>query len=495
MTSFSIISQFGQFRHHWRALSRPGAAKKRSDLHHLARHPEQLPRFVRESPLAMRYLQLLGPLAWDQFPERNLLLKKGFAPVPYAPFVAACLVKLDQHIVYMSQLRQYLVDHPALVWLLGFPLVPAPKFSWGFDVEASLPTSRHLTRMLREIPNRVLQFLLDSSVALLQAELHQIGLILGQAISLDTKHILAYVQENNPKAYVKVSDRLNKTRQPKGDPDCKLGCKRKRNQPPADDDPAATSSAKQTRRTTNFSANDEYFWGYASGVVATKMPDWGEFVLAELTLTFDQPDVAYFYPLMAQVERRLGFRPKYAAFDAAFDAFYIYEYFHSDEHDGFAAVPLTGRGGTRLFDQQGWPLCQAGLPMPLKSTFWSKATLFEHERGRYVCPLRYPNPTNQTCSIQHKQWPKGGCISTLPTSIGTRLRYQLDRHSHAYKQVYKQRTANERINSQAEALGIERPKLRNLQAIANQNSLIYILINLRALHRIRKQQAERSSQI
>ncbi|MBU0512158.1 MAG: hypothetical protein KJ638_10740, partial [Chloroflexi bacterium] len=81
-------------------------------------------------------------------------------------------------------------------------------------------------------------------------------------------------------------------------------------------------------------------------------------------------------------------------------------------------------------------------------------------------------------------------ISTLPTSIGARIRYQLDRDSLAYKNVYKQRTASERINSQAVELGIERPKLRNGQAIANQNTLIYVLINLRALHRVRRKKAE-----
>ena len=41
----------------------------------------------------------------------------------------------------------------------------------------------------------------------------------------------------------------------------------------------------------------------------------------------------------------------------------------------------------------------------------------------------------------------------------------------------------ERINSQAEALAIIRPKLRNGRAIANRNTLIYVLINLRALAR------------
>jgi hypothetical protein len=333
----------------------------------------------------------------------------------------------------------------------------------------------------------VLQFLLDSSVTLLQTEFKQLDLTLGEASALDTKHIVADVIENNPKAYVKTSDRLDKTRQPKGDPDCKLGCKRKRNQPPSEED---APSSNKARRTTNLSPNDEYFWGYASGVVATKVADWGEFVLAELTLPFDQPDVAYFYPLLAHVERRLGFRPNYAAFDA----FYVYEYFFSPDQDGFAAVPLTGRGGTdRRFDDQGWPICQARLPMPLKYTFQSKVTLFEHQRGRYVCPLLFPEKTGSACPVNHKQWTKGGCISTLPTSIGTRLRYQLDRQNQAYKHLYKQRTATERINSQAEALGIERPKLRNLQAIANQNTLIYVLINLRAWHRIRYKRSDRQN--
>ena len=64
----------------------------------------------------------------------------------------------------------------------------------------------------------------------------------------------------------------------------------------------------------------------------------------------------------------------------------------------------------------------------------------------------------------------------------------------AYKQVYKQRTATERINSQAIALGIERPRLRNGQAIANQNTLIYVLINLRALHRVRRKKATQADQ-
>ena len=46
-----------------------------------------------------------------------------------------------------------------------------------------------------------------------------------------------------------------------------------------------------------------------------------------------------------------------------------------------------------------------------------------------------------------------------------------------------------RINALAKELGIERPKLRNGAAIANQNTLICVLLNLRALQRVRKRKA------
>ena len=213
-------------------------------------------------------------------------------------------------------------------------------------------------------------------------------------------------------------------------------------------------------------------------------------MLAEYTQPFNCPDVSYFFPLMQATTRRLGFHPQYGAFDAAFDTWYVHADFHSEEHDGFAAVPLADRGPRRFtFDEQGRPHCQAGLAMPLRSTFWSKTSMVPHEKGRYRCPLLQQNTSGTVCPITHAKWASGGCSTTIPTSIGARLRHQLDRESPEYKKIYKQRTATERINSQAVALGIERPKIRNGHAIANQNTLIYILINLRALQRVTHKKA------
>jgi hypothetical protein len=198
---------------------------------------------------------------------------------------------------------------------------------------------------------------------------------------------------------------------------------------------------------------------------------------------------------MTDTERRLGFRPCFGAFDAAFDAWYVYAHFHHPDQPwqkAFAAVPFNQRGVQRKsFSPEGLPLCDAGLPMPIVSTYVRRTGLFPQENGRYVCPLRFPVECAQTCPIQHRNWARRGCITKLPTSVGARLRYQIDRQSAVYKAVYRQRTATERINAQAKELGIQRPRLRNQHAITNQNTLIYVLINLRALHRVRCSELER----
>jgi hypothetical protein len=447
------------------------------------------PKYVRESQAAMKYLHLFERLDWDRFPDRpDQRFSPDCPPISLISFIIAYLIKIDRRMAYMSELHTYLCENPALIWLLGFPLQPSNDFSWGFDPQASLPSHRHLSRLLRTIPNASLQFLLDETIRLIQTELTSEGLF-GDCISLDTKHIIAWVKENNPKAY--VSDRYDKTKQPIGDSDCRLGCKRKHNQRKGKGTIENLPTPTKNSIPAAHLEIGEYYWGYGSGVVATKVAEWGEFVLAELTQPFDQADVSYFHPLMQQVERRLGRKPHYGAFDAAYDAFYVYEYFA--DASGFAAVPFVERGGKgkKSFGEDGSPLCAAGFPMFLRYNFQKKSALIPHERSRFVCPLRFPKHSADTCPVDHKNWAKQGCVSTIASSPGSRLRYQIDRESQTYKDVYKQRTATERVNSRAVDLGIERPRLRNGAAVANHNTLTYVLINLHALQRISQRQAER----
>jgi hypothetical protein len=496
MTGNSIVVHLHHFGRWLWPRSAPPPPAHVYDLNYFWRHPSSLPTYVTEAADAQRLLALLGPLDWSSLPERNLVRNWGQPTVPYAAFVAACLIKLNEGKRSMGELRQYLVEHPAVLWLCGFP----PKVTaqsrharHGFDADASLPTARHFTRLLRRLPNAVLQTLLADSVRLILDELQVLNIEAGDIVAIDTKHIIAWVKENNHKAY--VPDRYDKTRQPRGDPDCRLGCKRQHNQT---NRPPATASAPPTTsptpRTNPVPAAGlgvgEYYWGYGSGVVVVPVPGYGDFVLAELTQPFDQADVSYFFPLMDQVEQRLGHKPRCGALDAAFDAWYVYAYFHDPAApDAFAAVPFAEKGGykagQRRFTPAGLPLCAAGLPMPLKFTFINRAqTIGAAEWGRYVCPLLHPTPTGQPCPIQHKNFAKHGCTAQMSTSIGARLRYSLDRHSDQYKRIYAHRTAVERINSQAVALGIERPHFRNGCAIANINTLTYLLINLRFLRRL-----------
>ena len=59
----------------------------------------------------------------------------------------------------------------------------------------------------------------------------------------------------------------------------------------------------------------------------------------------------------------------------------------------------------------------------------------------------------------------------------------MDRDAPLYHAVYVKRTSCERINCQAQALGIERPKVRNGRSVANLNTLTYLIMNVRALQK------------
>ena len=158
------------------------AQAKRPNLQGAFHNPSKLPAFVLECPSAMRTLDLLGPLDWAGFPERNLIRNWGKVVVPHAAFSAACLLKLNEHLVSMGDLHQYLLEHPAFIWLLGFPITPSLRHPCGFDPHNSLPTERHLTRMLRETSNLSMQFLFEDSIRLLLGYFASQGIHAGECI-------------------------------------------------------------------------------------------------------------------------------------------------------------------------------------------------------------------------------------------------------------------------------------------------------------------------
>src|SRR5258708_11384677 len=187
-------------------------------------------------------------LDWTAVPERaKRRAWPGPRTHPRSAYIKALLVKLKEGKPYISELRRYLVQHPVLVLLVGFVPEREAAQPYGFNVETTVPCERWLRAWQQHLDNAWLQSLLAGTVHALQAEIPG----LGETVATDVKHIFAWVQQNNPKAY--VSQRFDPARQPRGDRDCRLGVKRRHNQ----DEPDGTSQA-----------HTDYVWGYGTGLAS-----------------------------------------------------------------------------------------------------------------------------------------------------------------------------------------------------------------------------------
>jgi len=411
-------------------------------------------------PVVRRYRAFFALLEWSQVTERDAERRwPGRLPHPRVAYVKALLVKLCEQKAYITDLRRFLVDHPALVLELGFHPKVTPTEPAGFDPERTVPCARWLRHQQQHLEHGLLRALLAGTVRTLQTEIPG----LGTTVAVDVKHIYAWVQENNPKAY--VTHRHDPERQPHGDLDCRLGVKR---------------STNQERPDGSTTVRKEFVWGYGTGLISATDPWYGDVVLAEWTQPFNEHDVTYYHPLHQQASTTLGGPPTNVAADAAFDAWHVYQ--TCVPTGGIAAIPLNLRGqAPPSRDAQGQPRCARGLTMVPRRQF-------THEDGyrvqRFACPLLFPIPTGQPCD--DPRFRSGdGCVHGINLEPGGLMRATLDRQSDAFKAIYRQRTSAERINSQATALGIERPKVRNAQSVHRLNTLAYIVINARALERVR----------
>lgn len=407
-------------------------------------------------PLILDYRAFFSLLDWSMIEQWEAEhATRGRPSHPESAYLKAFLIRIREGMLYTTQLRRFLLRHPLLVIELGFRLVLDPNKPYGFDVEQTLPCEYWLRQKLRTFDRSLLQALLHSTVRALQEEIPG----LGETVAFDVKHIYAWVQENNERTY--VTDRYDKTRQPKGDPDCRLGVKRSTNQEQSD------GSTKEKK---------ELLWGYGTGVAASIVAEYGAVVLAEYTQPFNANDITFFRPLYHQSVLALHQFPTNVVGDAAYDAWYVYE--AAARHGGIAAVPLRQSPKTpfeRLAD--GTPLCPLGLPM-------HPTTQFQHTNGfraqRFQCPLLFPQATDETC--EHEQFAKGkGCVKDINVELGGIQRVTLDRDGPLFHALYNQRSGCERVNALAKEKGIERPRVRNALSVANLNSLIYLVVNVQVL--------------
>lgn len=424
----------------------------------ISQHFDQptLSKMIDADAIVQRYRTLFALFDWSPI-DAPAQRGPGKPAHPQSAYLKAALVRINEHLGSTPRWRAYLLDHPLLVLELGFRPHLDFRQAYGFDPHKTLPSVRWLNEWLRTVDPRLLADLFEQSVQALCAEIPG----LGEVVAYDVKHIYANVRENNPR--VSMQDRYCKDRQPKGDRDCRVGVKKSTNLELPD------GSKKVVK---------EYLWGYGSGVAAAMVPGYGTAVLAENTQPFNENDIAHFAPLYLQTIALLGVFPLHISADAAFDAWFVYQ--SCALRGGMAAIPKNQHAHPVFVrDPDGVPRCPAGLRM-------HPTYQFAHTNGyraqRYRCPLLYPARTGQHCD--HEQFAKGkGCVKDCNIEAGGLMRVTLDRDSPLYKAVYTQRTCCERINSQAKNLGIERPKARNIRSIRRLNTLIYLSINARLLHK------------
>ena len=416
---------------------------------------------IEHDPVVLHYKELFGSLNFSLLPEA----KYGPQGNSIEVYVKTFLVMIEEGIESSEKLRLFLVRHPALVVFLGFKLKGISKdLPFGFHIEETVPTARHLRRKLQEIHNSHLKLLLHDTIN----KLDELKLLNGIA-AMDTKEIWAFVKENNPKQYVK--DRYKKQNIPSGDRTCALGAK-----PSSNKDKNGKKKAR-------------YFWGYKSGAIFSQT-QYGVACLSEDTCPANKPDVKFFFPLIWSLAS-LGINVKVFLADAAFDAWYVYA--AVDALDAKAYIPINTRGHKILkqeFGPNGRPVCQKGLEMDNGGKWFDKQKGYHRQKA--TCPLVNPRTgkkkkkhENTHCDILNSK-PKG-CTRVINLDDPDNLRFAMDRQSKHFKDTYKQRTLAERGFSILKSYGMENPMQRNINSVSNLVTLAYCLMNNKVIMKAEKE--------
>jgi hypothetical protein len=320
-------------------------------------------QLLTHDPVVADYRALFSLFDWSlvqQWQEQRS--SRGRPPHPESAYLKAFLIRLNEGLIYTSQLRDYLVKHPLLVIELGFHLELDPLAPYGFDVEHTLPCRFWLGQKLRQFDHSLLQALLHATVAALQEEIAG----LGETVAFDVKHISAWVKENNERVYVK--DRYNKEQQLAGDPVSRLGVKRSSNQEQPD-------GTRHARKKSTCGATAQVW--LLPPHLTMGMWCWPNTPHPE-----SENDITDYRPLYQQAVVALNQFPTHVTADAAFDAWYVYE--DAVRLGGIAAVPLNQHGHPVYErDADGVPRCPIGLRMP-------PTYQFDHTYGYRAKPLLLP---------------------------------------------------------------------------------------------------------
>jgi hypothetical protein len=391
-----------------------------------------LQHFLDHDPLVQRYQRL-----WNVF-DFAFLPSLPSSWIPLEAYLKAYIVMVDQKIQTFTRLRQFLLDHPALILSIGF----RPKEHCTHQArspqawEQIIPSDRYLREKIQGMDHAFFKTLLAQTIQ----NIKQAHLLDG-TVACDVKEIWAHVQQNNPKHFVK--ERWNKEVLPTGNPDARLGAK-----PSSNKDPQGKPLPR-------------LFWGFKSAIFAASTR-FGLVILAESTKPADTGDVSFFGPLLNEF-KAYGLKASIFLADAAFDAWYVYRDIATQK--GKAYIPLNTRGHNTLqhaYSQNGKLLCPAGLEMKSGGSWFDKQK--GYRRKKWICPHK---PHAQVCPHAHGK--PNGCTRVI--NLDDHHRFELNRSSPHFKKTYKARTLAERAFSRFQDYGRSITYQRNLNTVRNLDTL------------------------
>ena len=427
----------------------------------------QPPLEVWKDPKVQEYEDIFRYFDFSGLPRPKRGPKKNTSAV----YAKAFLIKVNEKLQSSSDLREFFLEHPQLIPLVGFYQV-YHETTGALDLERTVVSARHFRRKLQTMKNQHVKQLLKQTLDQLQAQ----HLLKGTVIA-DTTDILAWVKENNLKQ--RVDNRFDNTKLIKGFPECSLGAK----PIPGEKD-------------THGKPKMRYFWG-AKQAALVEPTEHGPAFLYEEVFTAKTPDVKTALPTLKPLVENWAYRLKKFIADAAYDAFTIYQYVSAkDDPDttrnpAKAYIALNTRGHTRLnrqFSENGNLICEADLEMTNGGRWFDKHK--GYHRQKFTCPLINQKTKHKcaTCPINHEKFQKNGCYRYINLDDQEQLRFNIHRDSEEYNNTFTQRIFVEQaFSSIKEHYDIEMPKVRNLNSVKNIYTLAAILNNIHILQQATSQ--------
>jgi len=368
-------------------------------------------------------------------------LSEGRPPVSKSGLLRSLIYKNLKPLPTLYDLAVEFVDNPNLSLKCGLNPSEHPS-----------ALVERLSSFLRDTPNDTLQLIRKSLVR----ELIRWGQITGRLLSIDSCPILANVKENNLKTSVK--DRFDKTKLPKGDPECRLGVIIHFPQP--------------------FKKEEHFFWGYRNHVITDTL---SELPVDEVTKPANVSESKMFIPLLSQTQAEFTLPIEGTLGDAIYDAEYILNFVVKE----LKAKPYIARNprweskSDIKTSNKGGLICIAGFDM----VYWGKFKDRGKIRKKFVCPIthrkKFSNQVPQ-CPWNHPKFVKGnGCIAYRREDEN--IRDSIDYGSESFKKIYNLRTSSERIFSRLLTLCMQDPSVVGLNATANHCTIAHITVLLIAL--------------